>query len=206
MNFSKAAQGMPTLLSFDDARTLFHEFGHALHGLLSDVTYPMISGTSVLTDWVELPSQLFEHWLERPEILGRFAVHCDTGEPMPADLHAPAHRRAYLQPGLCHRGICGLGAGRPRASSANHVPRCRSRFRHRRLRAGRARPHRNARRDRHAPPSHPLPAPVRGRRLRVGLLQLHVVGGARRRRFRSLRGGRRHLSCRHREKPARPCL
>ena len=86
MNFSKAAPGMPTLLSFDDASTLFHEFGHALHGLLSDVTYPMISGTSVLTDWVELPSQLYEHWLERPEILGRFAVHCDSGEPMPADL------------------------------------------------------------------------------------------------------------------------
>ncbi len=86
MNFSKAGEGEPTLLSFDDARTLFHEFGHALHGLLSDVTYPMIAGTSVLTDWVELPSQLYEHWLERPEILGRFAVHCGTGEPIPPDL------------------------------------------------------------------------------------------------------------------------
>ena len=86
MNFSKAGEGEPTLLSFDDARTLFHEFGHALHGLLSDVTYPMIAGTSVLTDWVELPSQLYEHWLERPEILGRFAVHCSTGEPIPQDL------------------------------------------------------------------------------------------------------------------------
>jgi peptidyl-dipeptidase Dcp len=86
MNFSKAGEGEPTLLSFDDARTLFHEFGHALHGLLSDVTYPMISGTSVLTDWVELPSQLYEHWLERPEILSRFALHWQTGEPMPTDL------------------------------------------------------------------------------------------------------------------------
>jgi peptidyl-dipeptidase Dcp len=74
------------LLSFDDARTLFHEFGHALHALLSDVTYPMVSGTSVLTDWVELPSQLYEHWLERPEILSRFAVHFRTGEPIPPDL------------------------------------------------------------------------------------------------------------------------
>jgi peptidyl-dipeptidase Dcp len=74
------------LLSFDDARTLFHEFGHALHGLLSDVTYPMIAGTSVLTDWVELPSQLYEHWLERPEILRQFAVHYRTGEPMPEEL------------------------------------------------------------------------------------------------------------------------
>ena len=86
MNFNKGAPGEPTLLSFDDARTLFHEFGHALHGLLSDVTYPMISGTSVLTDFVELPSQLYEHWLERPEILRQFAVHYRTGEPMPEDL------------------------------------------------------------------------------------------------------------------------
>ena len=86
MNFSKASEGEPTLLSFDDAKTLFHEFGHALHALLSDVTYPMVSGTSVLTDWVELPSQLYEHWLERPEILSRFAVHFRTGEPIPQDL------------------------------------------------------------------------------------------------------------------------
>ncbi len=86
MNFSKGGEGAPTLLSFDDARTLFHEFGHALHALLSDVTYPSISGTGVLTDWVELPSQLYEHWFERPEILRRFAVHYRTGEPMPEDL------------------------------------------------------------------------------------------------------------------------
>jgi peptidyl-dipeptidase Dcp len=86
MNFNKAAGDQPTLLSFEDARTLFHEFGHALHALLSDVTYPMVSGTSVLTDWVELPSQLYEHWLERPEILQRFAVHARTGQPMPEEL------------------------------------------------------------------------------------------------------------------------
>jgi peptidyl-dipeptidase Dcp len=84
-NFSKAGDGEPTLLSFDDAKTLFHEFGHALHALLSDVTYPMISGTSVLQDWSELPSQLYEHWLERPEILRRFARHYRTGEAMPED-------------------------------------------------------------------------------------------------------------------------
>lgn len=86
MNFSKAAPGEPALLSFDDARTLFHEFGHALHGLMSDVTYPLISGTAVATDFVELPSQLYEHWLERPEVLGRFAVHYKTGEPIPQRL------------------------------------------------------------------------------------------------------------------------
>jgi peptidyl-dipeptidase Dcp len=85
MNFSKAGDGEPTLLSFDDAKTLFHEFGHALHALLSDVTYPMIAGTSVLQDWSELPSQLYEHWLDRPEILRRFARHYRTGEPMPED-------------------------------------------------------------------------------------------------------------------------
>ncbi|MEJ0078650.1 MAG: M3 family metallopeptidase [Alphaproteobacteria bacterium] len=86
MNFNKGAKGEPTLLSFDDARTLFHEFGHGLHGLMSDVTYPMISGTGVLQDFVELPSQLYEHWLDRPEILEKFARHYKTGEPMPQAL------------------------------------------------------------------------------------------------------------------------
>ena len=71
---------------YDDARTLFHEFGHALHGILSDVTYPMIAGTNVDTDFVELPSQLYEHWFERPEVLRKFAVHYQTGEPIPEDL------------------------------------------------------------------------------------------------------------------------
>jgi peptidyl-dipeptidase Dcp len=85
-NFSKAPGGDPTLLSFGDAHTLFHEFGHALHGLLSNVTYPEIAGTSVATDFVELPSQLNEHWLEQPELLRRFALHYQTGEPMPEDL------------------------------------------------------------------------------------------------------------------------
>ncbi len=85
-NFAKAAEGEPTLLSFDDARTLFHEFGHGLHGLLSNVTYPEISGTNVATDFVELPSQLYEHWLEQPDILRRFALHYQTGEAMPEDL------------------------------------------------------------------------------------------------------------------------
>ena len=85
-NFAKAPDGEPTLLSFDDARTLFHEFGHGLHGLLSKVTYPKISGTSVATDFVELPSQLYEHWLEQPEVLRRFARHYATGAPMPEDL------------------------------------------------------------------------------------------------------------------------
>lgn len=83
MNFAKAD---PALLSIDDARTLFHEFGHALHGLLSNVTYPSLSGTSVARDFVELPSQLYEHWFMRPEVLAKFAVHYKTGEPMPKAL------------------------------------------------------------------------------------------------------------------------
>lgn len=82
MNFARPAAGQPALLSFDDARTLFHEFGHALHGLLSDVTYPSIAGTNVDRDFVELPSQLFEHWLEEPAVLRRFARHFRTGEPI----------------------------------------------------------------------------------------------------------------------------
>jgi peptidyl-dipeptidase Dcp len=85
-NFSKPASGEPALLSFDDARTLFHEFGHGLHGLMSDVTYPLLAGTSVSSDFVELPSQLYEHWLEVPEILQKYALHAQTGKPMPKAL------------------------------------------------------------------------------------------------------------------------
>ena len=82
-NFAKAD---PALLSFDDARTLFHEFGHALHQMLSDVTYEMVSGTSVPRDFVELPSQLYEHWLEVPDVLQKFATHAETGATIPQDL------------------------------------------------------------------------------------------------------------------------
>ncbi len=85
-NFAKGAEGQPSLLSPDDARTLFHEFGHGLHGMLSNVTYPSLSGTSVFTDFVELPSQLYEHWQEQPQVLQQFARHYQTGEPLPEDL------------------------------------------------------------------------------------------------------------------------
>jgi peptidyl-dipeptidase Dcp len=85
-NFARGADGQPSLLSPDDARTLFHEFGHGLHGMLSDVTYPSLSGTSVFTDFVELPSQLYEHWQEQPQVLRQFAKHYQTGEPLPDDL------------------------------------------------------------------------------------------------------------------------
>jgi peptidyl-dipeptidase Dcp len=82
-NFAKASPGEPTLLSFDDVRTLFHEFGHGLHGLLSSVGYERLSGTNVLRDFVELPSQLFEHWMSEPAVLRRHARHVVTGEAIP---------------------------------------------------------------------------------------------------------------------------
>lgn len=85
-NFAKPAEGQPALLSVDDARTLFHEFGHALHGLLSDVHYGSLAGTSVSRDFVELPSQLYEHWFLTPEVMQRYCLHARTGEPIPAAL------------------------------------------------------------------------------------------------------------------------
>ncbi|MCE3550399.1 M3 family metallopeptidase [Pseudonocardia sp. RS11V-5] len=86
LNIAKPAEGEPTLLTIDEVRTLFHEFGHALHGLFSAVRYPTFSGTSVPRDFVEFPSQVNEMWLERPEILGRYARHHETGEPLPPEL------------------------------------------------------------------------------------------------------------------------
>jgi len=84
-NFNKPPAGQPALLSLDEGRTVFHEMGHGLHGLLSDVTYPRIAGTSVVRDFVELPSQIYEHWLEQPEVLARF-THFETGEAIPAEM------------------------------------------------------------------------------------------------------------------------
>ena len=86
MNFARPPEGEAALLSMDEARTLFHEFGHALHGMLSDVTWPSIAGTSVSRDFVELPSQLYEHWLTVPEVLEKHALHVATGKPMPKEL------------------------------------------------------------------------------------------------------------------------
>ncbi|MEM1042892.1 MAG: M3 family metallopeptidase [Bacteroidota bacterium] len=85
-NYNKPAEGEAALLSFTDATTLFHEFGHGLHGLLSNTEYPSLAGTSVDRDFVEFPAQIYEHWLSQPEVLERFALHHETGEPMPAAL------------------------------------------------------------------------------------------------------------------------
>lgn len=100
MNFARGAEGGPTLLGIDDARTLFHEFGHALHGMLSDVVYPSVSGTRVPRDFVEFPSQVFEHWILRPEVLRRFALHAETGVPMPEALIARIHRARGFDQGF----------------------------------------------------------------------------------------------------------
>jgi peptidyl-dipeptidase Dcp len=99
-NFMKASEGEPVLISWDDARTLFHEFGHALHGLSSNVTYPTLSGTNVARDYVEFPSQLLEHWLSTPEVLSRFALHAKTGAPMPKALVAKIERAATFNQGF----------------------------------------------------------------------------------------------------------
>ena len=85
-NFTKPTSDKPSLLSMDEVETLFHEFGHALHGLLSDCTYRSLSGTSVARDWVELPSQIMEHWATHPEVLKMYAKHYETGEPIPDEL------------------------------------------------------------------------------------------------------------------------
>jgi peptidyl-dipeptidase Dcp len=88
VNNNNFSRGNPAVLSFDDAKTLFHEFGHALHGLLSRARYPSQSGTAVQRDFVEFPSQILEHWIAQPEVLRQFARHCETGEPMPEGLLA----------------------------------------------------------------------------------------------------------------------
>jgi len=85
-NFTRPAPGQPALLTFDDVTTLFHEFGHALHGMLSDVEYPMLTGTNVPRDFVEFPSQFNEHWALEPQVFGNYAKHYRTGAPMPAAL------------------------------------------------------------------------------------------------------------------------
>jgi peptidyl-dipeptidase Dcp len=176
-NFAKAEPGTPTLLSPDDVRTLFHEFGHALHGLLSDVGYKRLSGTQVLRDFVELPSQLMEHWGQEREVMRRHARHWQTGEPFLEALldKLEAARRAVNQ---------GYDTVRYTASAIVDLssPRCMPArgAGHQRLRAAVDDPGAawGPGRHRHEPPAAAFPAPVRGRRLRGGLLRLPVGRGA----------------------------
>jgi peptidyl-dipeptidase Dcp len=99
-NFVKGKRGEPVLVSWTDAETLFHEFGHALHGLCSDVTYPLLSGTSVPRDYVEFPSQILERWLSTPEVLDRFALHARTGKPIPKALVRKIERASRFNQGF----------------------------------------------------------------------------------------------------------
>ena len=99
-NFVKGKPGEPVLISWDDATTMFHEFGHALHGLSSNVTYPSVAGTAVPRDYVEFPSQLLEHWLTTPEVLQRFALHYQTGKPIPQELVDKINRSATFNQGF----------------------------------------------------------------------------------------------------------
>ncbi len=181
MNFTRGAADAPTLLSLDDARTLFHEFGHALHGMLSDVTYPLVSGTNVARDFVELPSQLFEHWLLEPVILKQFARHAETGAPMP-DLRLRPCRSRHSRAEL----------------SAGHGSR--------RVRKGKSRENLHAARNRHAAQASPLQPYLLGRRLLGGLLQLSLGRDARRRRLRGLQGNGRPLSPGSRRETQEPRL
>jgi peptidyl-dipeptidase Dcp len=99
-NFVRGKPGEPVLISWDDATTMFHEFGHALHGLSSNVTYPILSGTAVARDYVEFPSQLLEHWLSTPEVLQRFALHYQTSKPIPQELVDKINRSATFNQGF----------------------------------------------------------------------------------------------------------
>lgn len=99
-NFVKGKPGEPVLISWDDATTMFHEFGHALHGLSSNVTYPSVSGTATARDFVEFPSQLLEHWLATPEVLQKYALHYQTGKPIPQALVDKVKRTATFNQGF----------------------------------------------------------------------------------------------------------
>ncbi len=145
MNIPKPGAGEPTLLTYDEAETLFHEFGHALHGLLARVRYPSQAGTNVYRDFVELPSQVNELWMLRPEVLANYAVHHETGERMPQELVDRLIAAHGFNAGFDDGGVPRRGRARP-----GLAPHRRRRRRHgrRRIRACRARrcgPRRSAR-------------------------------------------------------------
>lgn len=108
-NFTKPTSTKPSLLTFNEVTTLFHEFGHALHGILADTTYPSLSGTSVYWDFVELPSQLMENWCYEKEALELFAFHYQTGEPIPMDLVERIRESATFQQGMATLRQLGFG-------------------------------------------------------------------------------------------------
>ena len=111
-NFAKPAAGEPALISFSDVTTMFHEFGHGLHGMFADTEYPSLSGTNVPRDFVEFPSQFNEHWASYPAVFANFAKHYKTGAPMPPELAAKIKKAAHLQPGIHAHRVAGRGRAR----------------------------------------------------------------------------------------------
>jgi peptidyl-dipeptidase Dcp len=177
-NIPKPPAGEPTLMTFDEVETMFHEFGHALHGLFSDVRYPRFSGTSVPRDFVEFPSQVNEMWAFWPEVLANYAKHYQTGEPLPAGAAGAGAGGAAVQRGLPHHRVRGRRAPRPGLAPAR---RRRARRRDQAFEAEALASHRHGlRAGAAALPQHLLLARLR-RRLRGGLLRLHLERGARRR-------------------------
>ena len=175
-NFIKGAPDEPILVSLDDARTLFHEFGHALHGLSSNVTYPSVSGTSVARDFVEFPSQVLERWLLTPEVLDHYALHVKTGAPMPAALVERISKSQTFNQGFLTVEYLASALIDMKLHLAGDKPVDPRAFEKRDARrAG------DAVGARDAAPDASVPARLRGRRLRGGLLQLpvgrHALGG-----------------------------
>ena len=122
-NFQKPAAGEPALISFDDVTTMFHEFGHALHGMFSNAEYPYLAGTNVPRDFVEFPSQFNEHWASNPAVFDHYAKHYKTGEPMPAELAAKVRAGGEVQPGIrADRDSGGGGTGHAVAHAAGDGP------------------------------------------------------------------------------------
>ena len=188
-NFAKPAEGKPALLSIDDARTLFHEFGHALHGLLSDVTYGSLAGTSVSRDFVELPSQLYEHWFLTKEVMQRYCLHAETGEPIPDALIDTIKRAQTFNQGFSTVEYTSSAL----VDLAFHSLEDAGRDRSAGLRGGGTGAARHAGRDHHAPPHAAFHPCLLRRRLFGRLLQLSLVGGDGRRRLQRLPRDRRRL-------------
>ncbi len=188
MNFAKPQPGQPALLSMDEARTLFHEFGHALHGMLTDVTWPSVSGTSVSRDFVELPSQLYEHWLTVPQVLEKHARHAETGKPMPKALIDKMLAARNFGAGFATVEFTASALVDMAYHARSDAPADPAAFEAETLKQLEMP---DAIAMRHRTP-HFGPR-LRRRRLFGRLLLLHVVGGARRRRLRRLRGDRRSV-------------
>ena len=171
-NFVKGKKGEPILISWDDATTMFHEFGHALHGLNSNVRFPSLAGTNTKRDFVEFPSQLNEHWLSTPEVLNTYAVHYKTGKPMPKELFDKIEKAQQLQQGVLDRRVPRRGDLRPQD------PHARARQggldRSGRLREAHDEGDRDADRDRDASPPHAVRSHLQRRRLLGRLLLVHL--------------------------------